>query len=329
MRSITSADVARESGVSRTTVSYVLNDTAGVTISATTRARVLATAERLGYTPSAAARALRTGRSDLVLCVLPDWPLGPSIDTLVERLAATLADRGLALLVHQGRASRPLDDLWRAVTPRAVVGFTAFTPSERQAMERSGIQVLGTVLEEDDALPGSFSVAQTEVGRLQVRHLAGVGHDVIGYAAPTDPRVVDFHLRRLAGVRQECEERGLPAPLVQPVSLEVAAGVDAVRVWRAGSKPATAVAAYNDDVALAVLAGVRALGLRVPDDLAVIGVDDIPTARLAVPALTTVSQSLSDQARYLGSVVLAELDHRPDLPPAPADLLQVVVRDSA
>ena len=66
-----------------------------------------------------------------------------------------------------------------------------------------------------------------------------------------------------------------------------------------------------------------------PDDLAVIGVDDIPTARLTVPALTTVSQSLSDQARYLGSFVLAELDQTRDLLHAPADLLQVVVRDSA
>jgi len=329
VRSITSADVARESGVSRTTVSYVLNDTAGATISPATRARVRATAERLGYTPSAAARALRTGRSDLVLCVLPDWPLGPSIDTLVEHLAATLADRGLALLVHHGRARRPLADLWRAVTPRAVVGFTAFTASERQAMERAGIQVLGTVLEEDDERPGSFSVAQGEVGRLQVRHLTRTGHDVIGYAAPTDPRVAEFHVRRLAGVRQECEERGLPAPLVRPVGLEVAAGAEAVRAWRAGSRPVTAVAAYNDDVAMAVLAGARALGLRVPDDLAVIGVDDIPTARLTVPALTTVSQSLSDQARYLGSFVLAELDQTRDLLHAPADLLQVVVRDSA
>ena len=231
--------------------------------------------------------------------------------------------------MHQGRASRPLADLWRAVTPRAVVGFTAFTPSERQAMERAGIQVLGTVLEQDDELPGSFSVAQSEMGRLQVRHLTGAGHDMIGYAAPTDPRVADFHVRRLTGARQECEERGLPAPLVRTVDLEVAAGAEAVRAWRAGGRPVTAVAAYNDDVAMAVLAGARSLGLRVPDDLAVIGVDDIPTARLAVPALTTVSQSLSDLAHYLGSVVLAELDHTRDLPPTPADLLKVVVRDSA
>ena len=76
MAGVTSADVARESGVSRTTVSYVLNGTPGTSISDATRQRVLEAAARLGYAPSAAARTLRSGRSDLVLCLLPDWPVG-------------------------------------------------------------------------------------------------------------------------------------------------------------------------------------------------------------------------------------------------------------
>ena len=328
MGSVTSADVARESGVSRTTVSYVLNDTAGVTISPATRVRVREAARRLGYTPSAAARALRTGHSDLVLCVLPDWPLGPAIDTLLDQLAATLAERDLSLLVHHGRAHRPLGELWRAVTPRAVVGFDAFTPAERQAMERAGVQVLGTMLEEDPALPGSFSVSQSRVGRLQVTHLVAAGHRRIGYAAPTDPRVADFYDRRLAGVREECEAQGLAAPAVRPVGLEPGTAAAAVASWRDGADAVTAVAAYNDEVALAVLAGVRAHGLTVPGDVAVIGVDDIPAARLAWPALTTVSQSLLAQARYLGATVLAALDGADVSPPRPQDVLEVVVRDS-
>lgn len=328
MGGVTSADVARESGVSRTTVSYVLNDTAGVTISLATRVRVRDAALRLGYTPSAAARALRTGHTDLVLCVLPDWPLGPAIDTLLDQLTATLAERDLSLLVHHGGARRTLADLWRTVTPRAVVGFTAFTAAEREAMERAGVQVLSTLLEVDPTLPDSFSVSQSRVGRLQVAHLVAAGHRRIGYAAPTDPRLGDFHGRRLAGVRDECAERGLPAPAVQPVGLDLATAAAAVGAWRGGADPVTAVAAYNDEVALAVLAGVRAQGLEVPADLAVIGVDDIPAARLAWPALTTVSQSLAAQARYLGATVLAALDGTGSLPPRPTDVLEIVRRDS-
>ena len=328
MPSITSADVARASGVSRTTVSYVLNETSGVSISEDTRARVRAAAERLGYTPSPAARALRTGRSDLVLCVLPDWPLGPAIDVLLDHLADELAGRGLTLLVHHQRASQPLADLWRTVVPRAVVGLTAFTTDQRESMQRAGVQVLGTMLDEGPGGTGAFAVSQVRVGRLQVQHLHDRGHRRIGYAAPEDLRVTDFFRRRLAGVRQRCAELGLPEPVVQPVGLDVASAGRAVRRWRAASPPVEAVTAYNDEVAVAVLAGARALGVTVPADLAVVGVDDIPAARLAVPALTTVSQSLETQARYLGAVVLADLAGEP-APAAPEDVLEVVVRDSA
>ncbi|TYP87667.1 LacI family DNA-binding transcriptional regulator [Blastococcus xanthinilyticus] len=325
---ITSADVARESGVSRTTVSYVLNDTAGAMISEETRRRVRAVADRLGYAPSAAARALRSGRSDLVLCALPDWPVGPVIDALLDHLTEELAVRDLSVLVYHCRGHRPLSDLWRAVTPRAVVGFTAFTAEEEDGMRRAGIQVLGTVQDEDLRRPGAFAVPQMQVGRLQVQHLAAQGHRVLGYAAPTDPRVAGFAAPRLAGVRQECRRSGLPAPRVQPVDVSADSGAAAVRAWRTGSSPATAVAAYNDEVALAVLAGLRAEGLRVPQDVAVIGVDDVPAGRLSAPPLTTVSQSVDLQARFLSAAVVAALDGAPE-PPHPADVLRLVVRESA
>ncbi|MGV8979438.1 MAG: LacI family DNA-binding transcriptional regulator [Cellulomonas sp.] len=325
---VTSVDVARESGVSRTTVSYVLNSTAGVSIPESTRERVRDVAARLGYTPSAAARTLRTGRSTLVLCVLPNWPIGPIIDTLLDQLATSLAERGLSLLVHHGRDSAALAELWRAVTPRAVVGFTAFAEQDERSMRQAGIQVVGAALDEDPHHPGIFSVPQARIGRLQVQHLAHAGHRRIGYAAPADPRVAEFGDLRLAGARAQCAELGLPAPVVESVDLEVDSGVAAVRSWRATAPAVSAVAAYNDEVAMAVLAALRAEGLRVPQDMAVIGVDDIPAARLAAPALTTVSQAIDAEAEYLAAAVVAALDgHQP--PAARADdIFDVIVRDS-
>src|SRR4051812_10769267 len=85
-RRVTSSDVARVSGVSRTTVSYVLNDTPGVSISAPTRAHVLATAKDLGYTPSAAARTLRTGRSEVVLVIMPRWVSSAVTEAFLDHL---------------------------------------------------------------------------------------------------------------------------------------------------------------------------------------------------------------------------------------------------
>src|SRR6185312_14686232 len=97
-RRVTSADVAREAGLSRATVSYVLNDTPHQKIPDETRQRVLATAARLGYAPSAAARALRSGRSELVLCLLPDWPMGPQVGEMLEHLSSSLAQYGLTFV---------------------------------------------------------------------------------------------------------------------------------------------------------------------------------------------------------------------------------------
>lgn len=321
MAGVTSADVARESGVSRTTVSYVLNGTAGTSISESTRRRVLDTAARLGYAPSAAARTLRSGRSDLVLCVLPDWPVGPVVETMLDHLADDLAERGLSVLVHHVRGDRPLSDLWRAVTPRTVVGLTPFEAHEVRAMRRAGIQVVGT----GTAGPGAEN-PQPRIGRIQAERLVARGRTRIGYATTDDRRIAEFADQRLAGVRAVCAERGLAAPLVIPVRVDPDAGAAAVAAWRAAG--VTGIAAYNDEVAFAVQAGARAAGLAVPDDLAVIGVDDVPLAALASPPLTTVTQSIEREASYLAACVLAALDGG-DPPMRPHDAPALVERDSA
>ncbi|MGV0111863.1 LacI family DNA-binding transcriptional regulator [Arthrobacter sp. CP30] len=326
MAGITSADVARESGVSRTTVSYVLTGRDGVNISEETRRRVRETATRLGYAPSAAARALRTGRSDLVLCILPDWPVGPVIETLLDELADELSGRGLSVLVHHGRGARPLADLWRAVTPRAVIGFAPFAEDDLLAMRQGGIQVLGTLGEDNQPDPDLPSESQLRIGALQAERLM-IRATRLGYAWPADPRLAVFARDRLLGVRRICAELGRPEPVVLPIGLDVGSAAEAVRAWR--GLGITGVAAYNDDVALAVLAGTRAEGLSCPDDCAVVGVDDVPAARLAAPALTTVSQSIEVQARYLAALVVADLDGSGEKPGHPGHGLHLVERDSA
>lgn len=319
---VTSADVAREAGVSRTTVSYVLNGTPGTAISEPTRRRVQEAAERLGYAPHATARALRRGTTDLVLVVLPHWPIGPVLDTLLDHLADELAERDLSVLVHHGRG-RPLTDLWRAVTPRAVVGLTDFAPEDVAAMRRAGIHVVGALL--DGGHEASYALSQQSIGRLQAEHLVERGGTRLGWAAPTDTRLAWFAAPRLAGVGEVCARYGLPAPVTAELDLGLASAVSAAETWRAAG--VDAVAAYNDEVALAALGGLRAAGLVVPSDVAVIGVDDAPGAMTSAPPLTTVSQSIEVQAAYLARATAAALDGR-EPPPRPPDLLAVVRRES-
>src|SRR5919202_4352927 len=146
-RRVTSADVAREAGVSRATVSYVLNAVPHQKIPETTRQRILDAAARLGYAPSPAARALRSGRSDVVLCLLPDWPIGPTVGAMLQHLSAALADAGLTLLAHPrvGDGTR-VSRVWQAITPAAVMAFEDFDDDDVEAMRAAGIEVTMALL---------------------------------------------------------------------------------------------------------------------------------------------------------------------------------------
>jgi DNA-binding LacI/PurR family transcriptional regulator len=170
-------------------------------------------------------------------------------------------------------------------------------------------------------------VPQQLVGRRQAGHLIDAGHTRIGYAYPDDERLRIFAEPRLAGVRGECQERLVGGPAIETVALDAEQAAACVRRWQAAG--VTAVCAYNDEVALAVLAGVRRCGLEVPGDLAVIGVDDIPPARLAEPPLTTVTTDQATMAAYLSATVVAAISGKPG-PAVPAEtLIQLVPRASA
>jgi DNA-binding LacI/PurR family transcriptional regulator len=329
-RRVTSADVARLAGVSRATVSYVLNDTPRQTISADTRGRVIAAADTLGYAPSAAARALRTGRSDVVLCLLPDWPIGPEVGTMLGNLSTALARHGLTFVVHPGNhADRQIGEIWKAITPAAVVAFADFSDGEIAAMRAAGVALVVALLGRERQHGRELAVPQQLVGRHQAEYLAAAGHTRLGYAYPDDERVHIFADPRLDGVRETCTWRGLPGPLTETVALAIPTTVASVRRWRAAG--VTAVCAYNDEVALAVLAAVREMGLRAPDDLAVIGVDDIPAAALVSPGLTTVLTDQVAVADRLAETVHAAVTGRPAPPGLAgiAGLVRVVRRESA
>ncbi|MFL6140588.1 MAG: LacI family DNA-binding transcriptional regulator [Labedaea sp.] len=325
-RRVTSVQVAQLSGVSRATVSYVLNGTPNQTISAPTRRRVFDAAESLGYTPYAPARALRSGRSDMVLLLIPEWPIGPAIARLVEELTRALAAAGLTLVVHaHPRNARPVHDLWKAITPAAVINHQALDEAEVGAARRAGIPVVAPVFQ--FAGRASFADFQQGVGHAQAAHLCSAGHRRLGYALPDDERLAAFADPRLAGARAACADLGLAEPMAHTVPLDRIGASTAVRAWRRAR--ITAVCAYNDEVALAVLAGLRHRHLTAPAQLAVVGVDDIPAGALADPALTTIATGMSALGRHLAAAVVAVLQGEPAAPGPGPEIIRLVRRASA
>jgi DNA-binding LacI/PurR family transcriptional regulator len=303
---ITSTDVAREAGVSQSTVSFVLNDTPGQTIPEETRRRVLEAAKRLDYRPRASARLLAAGRSDVVLLALPGLPISANLSRFIEQLAAGLADHGLSMVTHLAEGhGRPLPDLCAAVDASAVISLVPVDEETSEALRRAGAEVvLGT---------GSQARAELqEIGRFQARHLIGLGHSRLGYALPGEHAT---HLRvqeRLRGVAAECAERELAEPIVLGVAMDAPAAALAVGQWTDAS--VTAVCAYNDETAMAVLAGMHLRGLRAPDDMAVIGVGDIDAAQVSIPPLSTIGLDYEETGRELAQAVVESLAGRE--PPA-------------
>ena len=292
---ITSTDVAREAGVSPSTVSFVLNDTRGQTIPEETRRRVLEAAKRLDYRPRASARSLAAGHSDVVLLALPGLPISANLSRFIEQLAAALAEQRLSLVTHLADGhGPPLPDLCAAVDASAVISLIPFDEETTEALHRAGAAVvLGT---------GSQARAELqEIGRFQAQHLIGQGRGRLGYALPGE-HATQFRVReRLRGVVAACAERGLAEPIALEVAMDGPAAALAVDQWTAAS--VTAVCAYNDETAMAVLAGMHLSDLRAPDDIAVIGVGDIPAAQVSIPPLTTIGFDYEGTGRELAQAI--------------------------
>jgi DNA-binding LacI/PurR family transcriptional regulator len=301
---ITSVDVAREAGVSQSTVSFVLNNTPGQTIPEETRRRVLEAAKRLDYRPRASARSLAAGRSDVVLLALPGLPISANLSRFIEQLAAALAEHSLSLVTHLAEGhGRPLPDLCAAVDASAVISLIPFDEETTKALQRAGAEVvLGT---------GSQARAELqEIGRLQAQHLMSLGRSRIGYALPMEHPTAFRVQERLRGVTAACAEAGLDEPVALEVAMDGPAAALMVDQWAAAS--VTGVCAYNDETALAVLAGMHLRGLKAPDDIAVIGFGDIAAAPVSIPPLTTFDLDYEGTGRELAQVIRDTLDgHKP------------------
>ena len=326
----TADDVARAANVSRATVSYVLNDKPDHRIPARTVERVIAAARLLGYKPSVAARALKLGRSDVVLGLLPDWPIGYTVGSLLEALSTEFESFGLTFVAHPGTRSHEgwSPGLWRGVAPAGVVSFQPLRQAEREALAAEGIAIEVLFAGDDpdtDVYAGPFA----ETGRIQVEHVAAAGHRRLGVAYLDDHRIRAFADARLAGARSACQDLGLALPVVIRLPIDAARAAEAVASWRSKKPPVTAVCAYNDDLALAILAALDQLGLRAPQDLAVIGVEDIPAAAFAHPPLTSVASDRQQQARIVATRLLAKIHGLPPPPAPPSVRPRVIVRASA
>jgi DNA-binding LacI/PurR family transcriptional regulator len=328
----TSTDVAREAGVSRSTVSQILNG--NDRFPPETQARVRLAAKTLNYRPSRAGRALVTGLSDIVVVVVPNATFGPHLQDSVDRITSASALSGMSVVVRFGR---PHDEsTLTSVTdlrPAAVLDMGVFDAAQRSRIAALGTHVVPHDLPADTT--GDPDLVNLEIGRLQVTKLLESGAQQIIYASLSDGRLDPFGPNRLEGIRREVRALGLAAPRVINVPLTEAGAIEALApIIDSRGDEQVGVCCYNDDVAIALIAATRSLGVTVPSQLALVGVDRSDIGQLISPRLTTVA---IDQATLMDSFVkeLAHLGQRAEaLPSVPhthdlAKLIHIVEGETA
>ncbi|WP_284763184.1 LacI family DNA-binding transcriptional regulator [Arthrobacter sp. efr-133-R2A-63] len=321
-RRTTAADVAREAGVSPATVGFVLNRTKGQTISEETRARVLTAAQHLNYKPHQAARALRSGRNKIVLLVLPDWPLEYSLRTNLEVLTHALAAHGYALITFTPRPDSAATPLWAILEPAVVIGYEPFSAEQVADMESLGIR---NIIPSPGTSADQVSTDFASGPRLQTEYLLGLGHQRLGYAHPSDPRLKEFVKARLQLVNEVCIEAGGRTPIAREVDYQDASGSAAAAAWREAG--VTAVIAYNDETAADVIAGAVRSGIRVPEDLSVVGHDNSPLAARYMPSITSIALDMERLALYMAGLAMHLAEGHP-LPDPPTVAASLVCRES-
>ncbi|MFF1326119.1 LacI family DNA-binding transcriptional regulator [Streptomyces chartreusis] len=284
----TSADVARLAGVSRATVSYVLNNTSAVRISEPTRRRVHEAAKELGYVPHAAARSLRAGHSRMVLMPAPSFPVGSlysrflsDLQLALGRLDYTVVQHG-SVGLHGDEAARA----WAELRPVAVlVSGAGLGPKGVTVLKRSGARAVVTLGPESVDGAHALLMDYEAVGHCAARHLYDRGRRRIGVVLPEEEGLESFSAPRLQGVR--CALYGTDATLTElPLAYEEKSAALLAARWR--DLGLDAVFAYNDEYAMLLTRALQDEGVRVPADTAVIGADDLMLGRLLRPRLSTV-----------------------------------------
>lgn len=326
---VTIADIAREAGVSLPTVSRVLNGRTDV--SPTTRRRVEDLLERHGYQRRTSRAGTRTQLVDLVFNDL-DSPWAVEILRGVEKAAHAAGVGTVVSAVHHqaGAAQQWLAGV-RARTSDGVILVTSeLAPQLHAELRRLG---LPTVVIDPAGVPTydipTIGATNWAGGRSAVDHLLALGHRRIGIVTGS-PEVLCSRAR-LDGYRAALESAGVEVDelLVREGDFSHESGFVQGSALLDLAAPPTAVFASSDQMALGVYEAARRHGLRVPDDLSVVGFDDLPQARWSPPPLTTVRQPLAEMGDAAARTLLQLIDGETLGVPRMELATRLVVRDSS
>ncbi|SMB94891.1 LacI family DNA-binding transcriptional regulator [Deinococcus hopiensis] len=328
-RRVTVIEVAREAGVSPATVSRILNGTAAV--DPEKQRAVEKAIEQLGYRPNVVARGLVTGSSNIIGVLTPDLA-SPYYSDVLGGIEEALEGTPYSPLIASGHWNRRdelgvLDVLLSHQIAALIVFGSSLSEADLRGLAAGvPLVVLGRRVELGDLGGASISFDDEGGAYAATRHLVEQGHRVIGHIMG-DEAHEDAH-ERLRGYRRALEEAGLPfdGALVTRGDYRVPSGLLGMQRLLDGGKPLTAVFCANDQMAIGARLALYRRGMRVPDDLSLVGFDDQPGSPYTTPPLTSVRLPMREAGLALARFALARL--RGETPTVQVPSLELVVRES-
>ncbi|MGK9148046.1 substrate-binding domain-containing protein [Plantibacter flavus] len=327
MKSATIYDVAKRAGVSHQTVSRYLSGFEG--IRPVTRDKITVALAELEYKPNSAARFLRLQQINRIgfLADRMDQS-GPSRTLFGATQAARELDYVLDIVSIDGGDEQSVTEAVDLITQSQVAGIvlSAQTQAGRAAIERRPLSIpvardFGLVIESTNE---SMNRA---AGRIAAEHLVALGHRRVAYLA--GPSQWTASVERRSGFEEALTAAAGTIVVSEEGDWSARSGFDACeRLLAASSGSFTAVAVGNDAMAHGALASLARAGLRVPEDVSVVGTDDVPEAEFMVPSLSSVSMDFAFEGRFVVTTLIAEIEHRPAHGGLTLPLPRVVARAS-
>jgi DNA-binding LacI/PurR family transcriptional regulator len=331
---VTMQDVARASGVSVMTVSNVIN---GRKVSRETRGRVLEAIETLGYRVNLAARNLRMGRTGTIGLAVPDVD-SPYFAQLAARIIARAETAGYRVVIEQTGLSREKELTTLAHSRNHQYDGVILSVGGLGKEDAGLLQVeLPAVILGERIFDGPLdhlAMPNVDGARAATAHLLAAGRRRIAMIADTEPEPdTDVASLRFHGYRDALESAGIavdPGLVVAPQRVSMPAGRDALRELLDRGHDFDAVFCLTDSLAIGAMRGLADAGLRVPDDVMVMGFDDILEARFTIPSLSTIDPGHDFMADTAVQMIIERIERHEEAGPprevtSPA---RVVARES-
>jgi LacI family repressor for deo operon, udp, cdd, tsx, nupC, and nupG len=292
-------EVAKRAGVSTATVSRVMSGQKNV-VSAATRRRVMRAVEQLGYTPNSAAKNLRTLRTRKLLVTVPDIA-NPFFALILQGIEDAAQREDYAVLLGDTQHDAVREDRYAQMLRRKEADGLIFLghrlPPEAEAIVAASAPRCAPVVNGCEFSPGlgvpSVHIDNGKAAHEVLDYLYTLGHRRIGVI--TGPLVSPLSRDRLRGAMDCAKAAGLADRLITVNGdFSVGSGVAAAERLLQAKTPPSAIFCFNDEMAMGVIETARRHGVRIPDQLSVVGFDDIRFARHTDPALTTVAQPMRE-----------------------------------